>query len=312
MQFREIISGLGFLEGPTILRDGRLVVTDVEHGILVAVDPATGRTQTLAKTEGGPNGAALGPDGYLYVVNNGGMAFASHNGFKGGDPNGAPVSVAPPGVQRVGLNGEVTQLYTECDGRPLLRPNDIVFDAHGGFYFTDTGRADDRSADLGGLYYAKADGSAIVEIVHNARPHLPLTQPNGVGLSPDGTVVYVSETGHGRLSSWKVLAPGELSEEKPRVSHGPSGAMFDSLAVDADGNVCVATLELGGITVFSPEGRIIEFVEIPVYDSHVTNICFGGPDLDVAYITSAGRGAIWELTEFRTGLRLNYQSDEAQ
>ncbi|AFR50968.1 SMP-30/gluconolactonase/LRE family protein [Gordonia sp. KTR9] len=306
MEFREIVSGLGFLEGPTVLPDGRLVVTDVENGILVLVDTETGTTDTLAETRGGPNGAALGPGGDLYVVNNGGIAFASHNGLKGGDPNGSPVSTAPSGVQRVSLDGHVTQLYTECDGRPLLRPNDIVFDAHGGFYFTDTGRADGRSADLGGLYYAKADGSAIVELVHNTRPHVPLTQPNGVGLSPDGTVVYVSETGHGRLAAWDVVAPGELSVAKPRVSHGPSGAMFDSLAVDVEGNICVATLELGGITVLSPEGAILEFVEVPVYDSHVTNICFGGADLDVAYITSGGRGAIWELTGFRTGLRLNH------
>ncbi|QIX53693.1 hypothetical protein HFP48_29145 (plasmid) [Rhodococcus sp. DMU1] len=62
------------------------------------------------------------------------------------------------------LDAEITQLYTECDGRPLLRPNDIVFDSHGGFYFTDTGRAEGRLVDLGGSYYAKSDDSAIVRV----------------------------------------------------------------------------------------------------------------------------------------------------
>jgi gluconolactonase len=233
------------------------------------------------------------------------MAFTTVNGRKQSDLHGKPLSTVPAGVQRVSPTGSVEQLYTECEGRPLLRPNDIVFDAYGGFYFTDTGQADGRVADLGGLYYAKADGSSIVELVHNPRPHVPLTQPNGVGLSPDGSVVYVSETGHARLISWDIFGPGQLADEKPRIAHGPFGAMFDSLAVDADGNVIVATLGLGALTVFAPDGTITDVVDIPTDDTHVTNICFGGPDLDVAYITSAGRGAVWELRDFRTGLRLN-------
>lgn len=308
MEFREIVSNLGFLEGPVMLEDGRLVVTDVEHGTLTVVDVVSGSTETLATPKGGPNGAALGPDGALYVCNNGGMAFASHNGLKAGDPTSAPRSVVPPSIQRVTLDGEITFLYTECDGRPLLRPNDIVFDAHGGFYFTDIGRAEGRLADLGGLYYAKSDGSDIVELVHNSRPQLPLTQPNGVGLSPDGTVVHVAETGPCRISSWDVVAPGELSDTPSSISHGPSGAMLDSLAIDAEGNICVATLDLGGISVMSPQGELLDFVPLPLYDSHVTNICFGGPELDVAYVTSAGRGAVWEITGLSTGLRLNYSS----
>lgn len=308
MKFREIVSDLGFLEGPVMLDDGRLVVTDVEHGTLIVVDVGSGSTETLSTPGGGPNGAALGPDGALYICNNGGMAFASHNGLKVGDPTSVPRSVVPAGIQRVTLDGEFTPLYTECDGRPLLRPNDIVFDAYGGFYFTDIGRAEGRLVDLGGLYYAKADGSAIVELVHNSRPQLPLTQPNGVGLSPDGTVVHVAETGPCRISSWDVVAPGQLAATPSRISHGPSGAMFDSLAIDANGKIYVATLDMGGISVLSPQGEMLDFIALPLYDSHVTNICFGGPKLDVAYVTSAGRGAVWEITGLSTGLRLNYSA----
>jgi gluconolactonase len=91
---------------------------------------------------------------------------------------------------------------------------------------------------------------------------------------------------------------------------GPSGRRFDSLAVDADGNVCVATLGAGGITVFSPSGDVVEFLDIPTEDTHITNICFGGPGLETAYITSSGAGAVWEVTGWRRGLALNYSSSE--
>jgi gluconolactonase len=308
MEFRELVSGLGFLEGPTVLTDGRLMVTDIEHGTLVALDVTSGHAETMAETKGGPNGAALGPDGALYVCNNGGIAFTSRSGRKVGDVTRPPLTVAPAGIQRVTIDGDVTQLYTECNGHTLIAPNDVVFDSYGGFYFTDTGRAQGRLADLGGLYYAKADGSEIRELVHNPRPHLPLTQPNGVGLSPDGGVIYVAETGHCRVSRWNVVGPGELSEEPPVVFPGPPGAKFDSLAIDVEGNICVATLGAGGITILSPEGEIIEFFQVPGDDDHVTNICFGGPDLDTAYVTSSGRGAVWEITGFRRGLPLNYSS----
>ncbi len=82
--------------------------------------------------------------------------------------------------------GTVEALYTHCDGVPLHGPNDIVFDSHGGFWFTDFGK---RFADrlmLGALYYARTDGSFI------RRAAFPLLTPNGVGLSPDERTLYVA------------------------------------------------------------------------------------------------------------------------
>jgi gluconolactonase len=224
-----------------------------------------------------------------------------------------PPKPLPPGIQRIDRNGKVTQLYTECGGNPLRWPNDLVFDAHGGFYFTDFGRDVGRTCDLGGLYYAKADGSSIVELIHEAQAFVPLTQPNGVGLSPAGDKVYVAETVTGRLWSWKIKSPGVLAPADQPMS--PNGAglmlgadgigMLDSLAVDGEGYVCVATLMKGGISVVKPEGGLEDFIQIPG-EPFVTNICFGGPDLRTAYVTASSQGKVWAMDWPRQGLRLNY------
>ena len=108
--------------------------------------------------------------------------------------------------------GEVTDLYTECDGRPLRAPNDLVMDGHGGFWFTDHGIRDThgaRTSDLTGIYYARCDGSEIREVVY------PVEAPNGIGLSPDGATLYWAETHTGRVFQRQVVEPGELADVVP-------------------------------------------------------------------------------------------------
>ena len=95
-------------------------------------------------------------------------------------------------------------LYTECDGHTLIGPNDIVFDAHGGMWFTDHGRREGRVQHVGAIYYAQPDGSSIREVV------FPSESPNGIGLSPDGTRLYAAETHTGRVYAWNVTGPGEV------------------------------------------------------------------------------------------------------
>jgi gluconolactonase len=80
--------------------------------------------------------------------------------------------------------------------------------------------------------------------------------------------------------------------------------LFDSLAVDGDGNVCVATLGLqtAGITVISPDGVVLE--QILTGDPLTTNICFGGPDMRTAYITLSNTGKLVAMQWDEPGLRL--------
>ena len=210
-------------------------------------------------------------------------------------------------IQRVDLEtGEVTDLYTEVDGNPLWAPNDLVFDAHGGFYFTDHGLSHERDAHLTGIYYGKADGSAVKEIV------FPAHEPNGIGLSPQGDKLYWAETWTGRIMQRDITAPGEVAEvsivDVSVCLYGfPGFQLLDSLAVDGDGNVCVATLVNGGVTVISPKGELLDF--IPTNDILTTNVCFGGPDLKTAYITVSGTGRLLKTDWPRPGAKLNYLND---
>jgi len=297
-----VTDGLHFPEGPVALRDGRIVVVEIQSGTITAVSP-DGAKEVLATTGGGPNGAAIGPDGKLYVCNNGGFEWHDMQGMLA--PGNQPADYIGGRIQRVDLSsGAVEDVYTECNGNPLRGPNDIVFDAHGGFWFTDLGKSRDREMDRGGLYYAQADGSQVTEVI------FPLITPNGVGLSPDGSKLYVAETMTGRLWGWDISSPGVLAAPAATPDNllydFPGFQLLDSLAVDGEGNVCVATLITGAITVVSPGGQLVAVHTVPQYDVFVTNICFGGDDLRTAYITSSGHGLLYSMPWPTAGLALEH------
>ncbi|MEW6296908.1 MAG: SMP-30/gluconolactonase/LRE family protein [Thermodesulfobacteriota bacterium] len=311
-QVREITSGLEFPEGPVAMSDGSVLVVEIKRGTLTRVLP-DGSKKVVAETGGGPNGAAIGPDGKVYICNNGGFEWSVVDGLL--IPGHQPHDYRGGSIQRVDLaTGKVETLYTECDGRRLCGPNDLVFDNAGGFWFTDASKIRERDRDRTGVFYAKADGSLIKEVI------FPMDVPNGIGLSPDGKRLYVAETFTARVWWWDIAAPGELVRAQTvggAIVAGPGGGtllvglpgyqLLDSLAVDSAGNVCVATIINSGITVISPDGRSVEHVPLPG-DPIVTNICFGGPDMRTAYVTLSGTGRLVAIDWPRPGLKLNYSA----
>ena len=298
----EFASGLGFPEGPVIFPDGSLIIVEIAKGCVTRI-AKNGTKSIVSTTGGGPNGAALGPDGKLYLCNSGGFHWDKIDGRL--IPARQADDYSGGRIERLDLaTGAVETLYTSCNGFPLKGPNDLVFDRHGGFYFTDHGKRRPRELDLGGLYYAKTDGSFIAELVQ------PMIQPNGVGLSPDEKTVYVAETRTGHLWAFDITAPGVIRKAPPhenggRHLAGPVGfTSYDSLAVERDGNICVASLVLGGINVIAPDGAFVEFVPLP--DEICTNICFGGDDMQTAYITLSSTGRVVSMRWRRPGHRLNF------
>lgn len=304
-----ITTGLRFPEGPIAMPDGTVIVVEMFGPRLTRVHP-DGTKETIAEIPGGPNGAAIGPDGALYLCNNGGcFTPVEIEGlmFPGGFD---PANYIGGRIQRVDLaTGEVQDLYKECDGRPLRAPNDIVFDAEGGFWFTDHGIRDHhtRTSDLTAIYYATIDGTHISEQI------FPVEGPNGIGLSPDGRTLYWAETHNGRVMRRGLESPGVASPALPLdptacLAGLPGYQLLDSLAVDGEGNVCVATLVNGGITVVNPvDGNT---THVPTNDLMTTNICFGDRDgsgeYRDAYITCSATGTLVHTRWPHRGLRLHH------
>ena len=302
---RLVASGLEFPEGPIAMPDGSVILVEIKRGTLSRVT-ADGKVEVIAELGGGPNGAAIGPDGAAYVCNNGGFEWSDVMGFL--IPGNQPADYSGGRIERVDLaTGEVTVLYTECDGHPLRGPNDLVFDSDGGFWFTDHGKHRPRESDRGGIYYAQPDGSSIVEVIH------PSDGPNGIGLSPDGSTLYYAETFTGRVYQRTISSPGQLEPanalDPSVVLVGLPGVMLlDSLGVDSAGNVCVGTLgATPGITVVAPDGQW-ELITAPgeFFDPLVTNICFGGPGLETAYWTCSATGRLIAGDWPRAGLELSF------
>jgi gluconolactonase len=295
---------LHFPEGPIAISDGSVIVVEIQTGKLTRV-AADGTLTEVADTGGGPNGAAVGPDGKIYVCNNGGFEWSVIDGMV--SPGPEPADYIGGRIQRVDpQSGAVEDVYTECNGNKLRGPNDIVFDDQGGFYFTDLGKSRARTIDRAGVYYAKADGSQITELVYG------LDHLNGISLSPDGTRLYAVETITSRVWFWDIQSPGKLAPPKTPYASGdvlanlPGWQLVDSIAVDSEGNICVATLMTGAISVFSPSGELLNQIKVPEKDIWVTNICFGGADMRTAYITSSGLGRLYSMQWHCPGLRLHH------
>jgi len=303
MDFELVAEGLEFPEGPIAMADGSVILTEIKGQRLTRVTP-DGRKETVVETGGGPNGAAIGPDGAIYITNNGGsFEWLDNQGLC--IPGPTPASHAGGSIQRFDLkSGKLETLYDACDGKRLIGPNDLVFDKAGGLWFTDHGCSTPDGRKFGGVYYAKADGSQITR----QRDHL--ISPNGIGLSPDERAVYVADTNLGRLWAFDVTAPGQLGPG-PGFAPGrvicnlPDYQLLDSLAVEAGGKVCVATIINGGITAFDPDGTTEHFA-FP--DLICTNICFGGDDMKNAWITASSTGKLFKARWPRPGLRLNFNA----
>ena len=265
-------------------------MTEITGGRITAIAP-NGTKRTFAETSGAPNGAALGPDGYLYVTNNGGKN--------------------PGYIQRIDTHGKVETLYDRCDGQPFHGPNDLVMDTHGGFYFTDPGPLTREGTKFGHLYYARRDGSSV------KRMQYLFLLPNGIALTPDNTTLIVLESLTSRVWAIPIESPGVLGQVDAGARSGsprawpisallttvPQPAAPDGMCVDAAGNLLICAHNSGVVSVHAPDGKPLS--QIAVEDRRLTNCCFGGADFQTLYITESGLGRVVTVRWERPGLRLH-------
>jgi gluconolactonase len=324
-EFVEVASGLGYPEGPVAMADGGVAAVDVKNGNLVRYCPdpnhpghyvAAAPVSLRDPKSGlgcGPNGAAIGPDGYLYVCNNGGMQFMPVPLQKDGKswvlnvPGEQSSDYAGGYIQRVSLSGGAFETWCAPNSPAppvtLRSPDDLVFDSAGGLWFTDWGKTHGGVRDITGVFYLpRGSQTPILKIPNRGAP-------NGIQLSPNGDRLYVAETYARWIMYWEIGDPGNI-RMNPETLDGsylltasiPGQGTLDSMGMDEEGNLYAATMlpdglaamSNGGITVVSPKGEIIEFIrfDIGLPEPLPSNICFGGPDRKTAFITLGGTGRI--------------------
>jgi gluconolactonase len=272
-------------EGPVVGPSGWILnvcsLTQAEHGLAfrggdisathTAEPLVTHRilnTSTDAVT-GIPASLAFGPDGALYITDEGRRSI---------------VRVAP--------DGGVSDFIQEFEGQPLNGPNDLSFDGAGNLFFTDPwGSGPDNP--IGSVFGYDWQTGNLHRIATGMR------FPNGIIVRESR--LYVAETFLNRIWVWDVTGPGQATgKEEFAVCPEVPGAELvgpDGMCFDRSGNLYVAHIGTGAIVVLDQLGTEIE--RIPTGGVKTTNVCFGGPDHDELFVTQENLGAV---LRFRLGV----------
>ncbi|WP_420493579.1 SMP-30/gluconolactonase/LRE family protein [Sinorhizobium meliloti] len=257
------------LEGPAFERNGDLLFCDVFGGRVLRVTRDKQLSTLISLEKFGPGGVAVHKDGRIFIA---------AIDFK--ESKGEIIAVKP--------DGSGMQTIVPPDAGYM--PNDLVFDAHGGFYFTDFRGS--STEPTGGVYYVASDSRAIT-------PVLPrLAKANGIALSPDGKFLWVTEYGRNLLHRVDLTRATATAPFGTSIAYHFTGPAPDSMRADKDGNLYVAMNGQGRVLIFNRNGIPIGQVLLPERDEGhnlaSTSLALR-PGTDDMYIVTSdrdgGRGA---------------------
>jgi sugar lactone lactonase YvrE len=250
------VTGLGFPEGPVALADGSIAFVDLLHAKVRAHKDGT--TRELATLPGAPNGMRLGPDGALYIANNGGIAPRSLQELAYAEPQITGC------LQRLTLDGRWTVFADALPGEKPSRPNDLVVSPEGEIVFTDPQNwevASPKAYHGGQLLVAGADG--------RVRRLAKLTGfPNGLVFHPDGSLLVGITLEHRVLRfPWDGRGVGP-AEEWCRLDDrfNPDGMVFH------DGYLFLTGSTGDRVAVLDKAGRTVDMIDCGP-GSDPTNCC---------------------------------------
>jgi len=249
---KQVTTGHGYTEGPVSDSVGNLYFVDIPFNSIYKISPE-GRTSSFVRGDGCANGLAIGPDGVLYACLNGDRC-----------------------VVAVDSRGNYTVVADTYQGKRLNNPNDLWIDAKGGIYFTDPAYYLRLTIEQEGkyVYYITPDRKSLIRVIDDS------VMPNGIIGTVDNKTLYVADAG--QILRYTINEDGMLSNKSVYVRSGADG-----MTIDSEGNVYLTGR---GITVYNPEGKLIETINVPEGPS---NCGFGGPDKKTLFITA--RTSVYSL-----------------
>jgi sugar lactone lactonase YvrE len=270
-KIEKVLTGFQFTEGPVWVPEGFLLFSDIPADTIYKYEPGL-RSEIFLKPSGHSNGLTLDKLGRLVKC--------EHDRR----------------VTRLEKDETENVLAEYYKGRHLNSPNDLVVKTDGSIYFTDPtfglpNRVEGKELDFCGVYRIETNGK--ITLLDSS-----LVLPNGLGFSPDESVLYVDDSSNGHVYVFDVSEDGLLSDKRLFADvGGDEGRGGDGLKVDVEGNVFVTGPE--GVSVFNPEGLRIGVIECPEKPS---NLAWGDGDYKTLYITA--RTSVYNIRVLTSGSSL--------
>ncbi len=258
-----IADGYAYAEGPLWHPDGYLLFADSPRDRIHKWDPAANTVSVFREPSAGATALGFDREGRLLAT--------EHRNRR---------------ISRTESDGSIITVVDRYDGKRLNSPNDFVVARDGTIFFTDPPyglprQVEGKELDFQGVYRLDPDGRLRL-LVRN------MVRPNGIGLSPDGRTLYVTDSDRAHLRAFAIRDDGTVDDGRVLAELRPwkSGVLGvpDGLAVSAQGHILVTGP--GGVWVFDPKGGRLGVIPTPEPPAACT---FGGADGKTLFITARSR-----------------------
>lgn len=260
----KVADGYKFTEGPALAPDGSIYFSDIPAALTLRFDPETGETTTVEEDSGNANGLMFDHGGVLIACRHGAREVSSWS------PERTPERYRPA----------ASPTY---EGKKLNSPNDLDIDKAGNIYFTDPryGNRDSMEMEAEGVYFQSKESDGASAMKPLLRLDADFERPNGIVLSHDESVLYVSDMSANRIYAYDVDSPGKVSNKREfaRLNDGEGGG-GDGMCVDHQGRLYAAGQSK--VWVFEPTGQLVATIAVA---KPTINVTFGA-DNKTLYITA--------------------------
>ncbi len=251
-QLELLAEGFAFTEGPVADKEGNVYFSDIPNS-RIHKWTNDGELSTFRENSGRANGLAFDKDGNLIVCEGGNRRLTS-----------------------IDLQGNLTVLADQFEGKKLNSPNDLWIDSKGGIYFTDPRYGDRSDLELDGEYvfYLPPNKEQLIKVIDD------MVRPNGIIGTPDGKNLYIADRGADSNWVYVINEDGTLMDKKFFCLEGSDG-----MTIDVQGNIYITSPRREPyfmVSIFDKEGNKIEDIQVPEMP---TNVCFWGKDRSKLFIT---------------------------